>query len=123
MRRLSERILSAERVERVRERVREAINQDEAANMAVTFAVKEKNKRILALEKEMLEMIADYDKKAEEAKVGAEEPDTPADSPPKIVAASDAPSYRLAIPTAPIGGKDVRLRSPRKKAEAEVLEA
>ena len=52
MRRLSERILSAERVERVRERVREAINQDEAANMAVTFAVKEKNKRILALEKE-----------------------------------------------------------------------
>ena len=41
-----------ERVERVRERVREAINQDEAANMAVTFAVKEKNKRILALEKE-----------------------------------------------------------------------
>ena len=33
---------------------------------------------ILALEKEMLEMIADYDKKAEEAKVGAEEPDTPA---------------------------------------------
>ena len=78
---------------------------------------------ILALEKEMLEMIADYDKKAEEAKVGAEEPDSPADSPPKIVPASDAPSYRLAVPTAPIGGKDVRLRSPRKKAEAEVLEA
>ena len=78
---------------------------------------------ILALEKEMLEMIADYDKKAEEAKVGAEEPDSPADSPPKIVPASDAPSYRLAVPTAPIGGKDVRLRSPRKKAEAEGLEA
>jgi len=78
---------------------------------------------ILALEKEMLEMIADYDKKAEEAKAGAEEPDSPADSPPKIVPASDAPSYRLAVPTAPIGGKDVRLRSPRKKAEAEVLEA
>ena len=69
---------------------------------------------ILGLEKEMLEMIADYERRAKESPAK--------ESTPKFQNASDAASYRpatAALPLASInaGGAPVRLRSPRKKGE------